>query len=44
MKHLRGTFKQLQSSKLIHDSGRPVGNHPVVRPKFAKRNPDILPK
>lgn len=44
MAQLRGTFKQLQSSKLIYDSGRPVGNQPVVKPRFSKRRPDILPK
>lgn len=41
---LKNTFKQVESSKVIYDTGRPIGNKAIVRPKFAKKKPDILPR
>lgn len=44
MEQLRETFKNLESTKVLQEGGRSIGNHPFVRPKFAKKKPDILPK
>lgn len=44
MEQLRETFKNLESTKVLQEGGRSIGNHPFVRPKFVKKRPEILPK
>jgi hypothetical protein len=42
--HLRNTFKEAGSTKLIPELGRSVGNRSIAKPKFTRKKPDILPR